>query len=255
MPTPVAKRRGSRPRSENVRRRLLLRRRFAEQEHGLRQRYGDWIMWMLGVQLLVADAIFVDFAWAGRGWDLAPGVIEVWLAATVVQVVGVVAIVTRHLFPESGRGQVSPGLAAVRRCAGVGPSSARPGGRRGRWRGLGARPSVRGGVRPRSRALGGGRGRRRSGGRRRRRGRGGDGGGVLVHEVDLGAGALEPGEAAVEGVGDLGEAEDREELDGAVEIGGARPRCRRAGASGRGWSGRSGWERGMDGSSLEQERD
>ncbi len=43
---------------------------------------------------------------------------------------------------------------------------------------------------------------------------------VLVHQVDLGAGALEPGEAAVEGVGDLGEAEDREEADGAVEIGG-----------------------------------
>jgi hypothetical protein len=41
-----------------------------------------------------------------------------------------------------------------------------------------------------------------------------------VEEVDLGAGALEPGEAAVEGVGDLGEAEDREEFDGAVEIGG-----------------------------------
>src|ERR1700761_7040649 len=44
--------------------------------------------------------------------------------------------------------------------------------------------------------------------------------GVLVEEVDLGARALEPGEAAVEGVGDLGEAEDGEEFDGAVEIGG-----------------------------------
>jgi hypothetical protein len=41
-----------------------------------------------------------------------------------------------------------------------------------------------------------------------------------VHEVDLGAGALDPGEAAVEGVGDDGEAEDREELEGAIEIGG-----------------------------------
>jgi hypothetical protein len=50
-------------------------------------------------------------------------------------------------------------------------------------------------------------------------GAGRDHGSVLVHEVDLGAGALEPGEAAVEGVGHLGETEDREELDGAVEIG------------------------------------
>ena len=51
-------------------------------------------------------------------------------------------------------------------------------------------------------------------------GAGGDGGVVLVHQVDLGAGGFEPGEAAVERVRDLGEAEDGEELDGAVEIGG-----------------------------------
>lgn len=57
-------------------------------------------MWLLGAQSLVADAVFVAFAWAGRRWDLPPGVIEVWLAATVVQIVGVVAIVTRHLFPS-----------------------------------------------------------------------------------------------------------------------------------------------------------
>lgn len=78
---------------------LELRQLFAEQEHGLRQRYGDWLLWLLGAQFLIADALFVAFAWAGRRWDLPPGVIEVWLAATVIQVVGVVAIVTRHLFP------------------------------------------------------------------------------------------------------------------------------------------------------------
>jgi hypothetical protein len=51
-------------------------------------------------------------------------------------------------------------------------------------------------------------------------GAGWDHGVVLMHEVDLGAGALDPGEAAVEGVWDDGEAEDREELEGAIEIGG-----------------------------------
>jgi glutathione S-transferase len=79
---------------------LALRRLFAEQEHGLRQRYADRIHWLLGAQFVIADAVFVAFAWAGQGWDLPPGVIEVWLAATVVQVVGVVAVVTRHLFPN-----------------------------------------------------------------------------------------------------------------------------------------------------------
>jgi hypothetical protein len=54
----------------------------------------------LGAQFLIADAVFVTFAWAGQGWELPPGVVEVWLAATVVQVVGVVAVVTRHLFPN-----------------------------------------------------------------------------------------------------------------------------------------------------------
>jgi hypothetical protein len=51
-------------------------------------------------------------------------------------------------------------------------------------------------------------------------GAGWDGGVVLVEEMDLGAGGFEPGEAAVEGVRDLGEAEDGEELDRALEIGG-----------------------------------
>jgi glutathione S-transferase len=86
---------------------LSLRQLFAEQEHGLRQMYADWILWLLGAQFVIADAVFVAFAWVGKGWDLPPGVVEVWLAATVVQVVGVVAIVTRHLFPGRDRTEAS----------------------------------------------------------------------------------------------------------------------------------------------------
>jgi hypothetical protein len=86
---------------------LSPRKLFAEQEHGLRQKYADWIIWLLGAQFVVADIVFVVFARAGRSWDLPPGVIEVWLAATVVQVVGVVAIVTRHLFPDRAGSEVS----------------------------------------------------------------------------------------------------------------------------------------------------
>jgi hypothetical protein len=40
-------------------------------------------------------------------WELSSGVIEVWLAATVIQIVGVVAIVTRHLFPNRERSEAS----------------------------------------------------------------------------------------------------------------------------------------------------
>lgn len=79
---------------------LSLKKLFAEQEHGLRQSYADWLLWLLGAQFLIADAVFVAFAWVGMRWALPSGVIEAWLAATVVQVVGVVAVVTRHLFPN-----------------------------------------------------------------------------------------------------------------------------------------------------------
>jgi hypothetical protein len=79
---------------------IALRQLFAEQEHGLRQKYADGILWLLGAQFLVADSVFVAVAWAGWSWALTPGVIEVWMAATVVRVVGVVAVVTRHLFPN-----------------------------------------------------------------------------------------------------------------------------------------------------------
>ncbi len=79
---------------------LALQKMFAEQEHGLRQSYAVWIIRVLGAQLFVADVVFVALAWAGWNWQLSSGVIEVWLAATVIQIVGVVAIVTRHLFPN-----------------------------------------------------------------------------------------------------------------------------------------------------------
>jgi glutathione S-transferase len=87
---------------------LEIRQLFAEQEHGLRQRYGDWLLWLLGAQFLIADAAFVAFAWVGQKWAVPPGVIEFWLAATVVQVVGVVAIVARHLFPSRNEQAAAP---------------------------------------------------------------------------------------------------------------------------------------------------
>jgi hypothetical protein len=87
---------------------LELRRLFAEQEHVLRQSYADWILRILGAQFVVADIVFVAFAWVGEGWNLPPGVIEVWLAATVVQILGVAGIVTRHLFPSSEGQAASP---------------------------------------------------------------------------------------------------------------------------------------------------
>jgi hypothetical protein len=79
---------------------IELKRSFAEQEHELRRAYARRILVLLFAQFLIADAVFVAFAWAGEHWHLSTAVIDVWLAATVVQVVGIVLVVTRNLFPD-----------------------------------------------------------------------------------------------------------------------------------------------------------
>ena len=62
-------------------------------------------MILVAAQLVVADVVFVVYAWAGEGWQLSAGVIEVWLAATLVELIAVVLVITRYLFPS--RDQVS----------------------------------------------------------------------------------------------------------------------------------------------------
>lgn len=80
--------------------RLELRRSAADQEHTLRKQYARWILVILAGQFVVSDAVFVAYAWAGENWHLESSVIQGWLAAMVVQIVGVAHVVTRHLFPN-----------------------------------------------------------------------------------------------------------------------------------------------------------
>jgi hypothetical protein len=54
----------------------------------------------LGAQLAITDVVFIVFAAVGKHWKLSDTDINVWLGATVVQVVGIVTVVTRHLFPR-----------------------------------------------------------------------------------------------------------------------------------------------------------
>ena len=74
-----------------------------KQEIDLRRTYAVGLIVILSVQLVIADVVFVVYAWAGKNWDLSTAVIDTWLGAVVVQVIGVVAIVTRHLFPRRDR--------------------------------------------------------------------------------------------------------------------------------------------------------
>ncbi len=55
------------------------------------------------VQFLVANFVFLKYAHE-VGWDkLSAGVLQVFFAATVVQVIGVVLVIARSVFPEGGR--------------------------------------------------------------------------------------------------------------------------------------------------------
>jgi hypothetical protein len=79
---------------------LELRESTAKQDLELRETYAKWLLGILAVELVVVNVIFCLYAAKGRDWRLPDGVIQIWLAATVVQVVGIVTVVTRYLFPR-----------------------------------------------------------------------------------------------------------------------------------------------------------
>lgn len=86
---------------------VQLQARDHQQDIDLKKRYANWLLGAVVAQLFVADAVFVIYAWAGKGWDLDAVVINVWLGATLIQAIGVVAIVTRYLFPRRDIGNGS----------------------------------------------------------------------------------------------------------------------------------------------------
>jgi hypothetical protein len=73
------------------------------QDITLKKTYAKWLLWLVSAQLLVADAVFVAYAWAGERWELEAAVIQVWLIATLVELIGVALVVTRYLFPRRDR--------------------------------------------------------------------------------------------------------------------------------------------------------
>ncbi|HEX2096357.1 MAG TPA: hypothetical protein VHF50_03200 [Solirubrobacterales bacterium] len=77
-----------------------LERAHLQQDLELKERYGKWLLWLVTGQLIVADIVFALYFIVGVHWDLPEGVIYVWLATTLVELVGVVTVVTRYLFPR-----------------------------------------------------------------------------------------------------------------------------------------------------------
>lgn len=53
------------------------------------------------VQIGIADLVFYRYG-SANGWEIPVSAIQAWLAAVVVQVISVVLVITRYLFPAGG---------------------------------------------------------------------------------------------------------------------------------------------------------
>lgn len=68
-------------------------------DNKLKTMYAKWLLGAMMFQLLVANGIFIGYGF-GVDWNVQAAVMNTWLAATVVEVIGVVLVVTRYLFPN-----------------------------------------------------------------------------------------------------------------------------------------------------------
>ena len=68
----------------------------------LRKRVGTFAIIGVSAELLIANLVFVLYAWQGEQWKIPIGAIDVWLSATVIQVIGILYVITNYLFPKSG---------------------------------------------------------------------------------------------------------------------------------------------------------
>jgi len=56
---------------------------------------------LMAAQVLIADTAFFLYGF-NNDWNIPAAAMDAWLAAAVIQVVGVVLVITRYLFPGSG---------------------------------------------------------------------------------------------------------------------------------------------------------
>jgi hypothetical protein len=64
-----------------------------------RRDYAVWAKWAAAVQLAVADIGFMFYGFFNR-WHIPSVAIEYWLAATIVEVIGVVVLIVKAIFSE-----------------------------------------------------------------------------------------------------------------------------------------------------------
>jgi hypothetical protein len=77
-----------------------LRYQDRRQDIELRRRYAERMLGILGAELFFVNLVFLLYIAIGVHWRVPGTTMQVWLSATVVQVVGIVYVVSRHLFPR-----------------------------------------------------------------------------------------------------------------------------------------------------------
>jgi hypothetical protein len=77
-----------------------LRHEDFRQDMELRRKYAKRMLWILGAELSFVNGTFFLYTWLGVHWKIPGTTMQVWLSSTVVQVVGIVFVVTRYLFPR-----------------------------------------------------------------------------------------------------------------------------------------------------------
>lgn len=100
---------GERP-GRHIDRFNLAKARSAEQDVKLKGFYAYFLPTIMVLQLAAADVGFFLYAHWGVNWVIDTTIMHVWLGATVVEVIGIVLVVTRYLFPrrDQAAGDVKP---------------------------------------------------------------------------------------------------------------------------------------------------
>jgi hypothetical protein len=70
-----------------------------QDENASRKVYSYGFALVLSVQLGIADAIFWIYG-ASNDWHVPGSTMDAWLGASVVQVIGIVLVITRYLFRQ-----------------------------------------------------------------------------------------------------------------------------------------------------------
>jgi hypothetical protein len=70
-----------------------------QQDISLKRMYAKWLLVAMSIQIGFANLGF--FLYGGyNGWGIEAAVMQVWLSAAVVQVIGIVYVIARYLFPR-----------------------------------------------------------------------------------------------------------------------------------------------------------